>query len=29
MRIRNVGHLMTTPAILTKDNKEIGEGIKC
>ena len=27
MLIRNVGHLMTTPAILTKDNKEIGEGI--
>ncbi|MDB4860041.1 malate synthase G [Alphaproteobacteria bacterium] len=27
MLIRNVGHLMTTPAILTKDNHEIGEGI--
>ena len=27
MLIRNVGHLMTTPAILTKDNQEIGEGI--
>ena len=27
MLIRNVGHLMTTPAILTKDNEEIGEGI--
>ena len=27
MLIRNVGHLMTTPAILTKDNNEIGEGI--
>tara|TARA_Y100001970_G_scaffold242889_2_gene307702 strand:- start:6565 stop:8721 length:2157 start_codon:yes stop_codon:yes gene_type:complete len=27
MLIRNVGHLMTTPAILTKDNFEIGEGI--
>ncbi|MDC0161809.1 malate synthase G [bacterium] len=27
MLIRNVGHLMTTPAILTKDNDEIGEGI--
>jgi len=27
MLIRNVGHLMTTPSILTKDNQEIGEGI--
>ena len=27
MLIRNVGHLMTTPAILTKNNDEIGEGI--
>ena len=27
MLIRNVGHLMTTPAILNKDDKEIGEGI--
>jgi len=27
MLIRNVGHLMTTPAILTKNNQEIGEGI--
>ena len=27
MLIRNVGHLMTTPAILTLDNKEIGEGL--
>ncbi|MBD1147862.1 malate synthase G [Pelagibacterales bacterium SAG-MED31] len=27
MLIRNVGHLMTTPAILTKNNNEIGEGI--
>jgi len=27
MLIRNVGHLMTTQAILTKDNQEIGEGI--
>jgi len=27
MLIRNVGHLMTTPAILNKDNQEIGEGI--
>ena len=27
MLIRNVGHLMTTPVILTKDNNEIGEGI--
>ncbi len=27
MLIRNVGHLMTTPAILTIDNQEIGEGI--
>ena len=27
MLIRNVGHLMTTPAILYKDDKEIGEGI--
>ena len=27
MLIRNVGHLMTTPAILNKDNIEIGEGI--
>ena len=27
MLIRNVGYLMTTPAIITKDNEEIGEGI--
>ena len=27
MLIRNVGHLMTTPAILTQDNQEISEGI--
>ncbi len=27
MLIRNVGHLMTTPAILTQENKEVGEGI--
>ena len=27
MLVRNVGHLMTTPAILTKNNDEIGEGI--
>jgi malate synthase len=27
MLIRNVGHLMTTPAILNKDDEEIGEGI--
>jgi malate synthase len=27
MLIRNVGHLMTTPAILTKGNQEIGEGV--
>ena len=27
MLVRNVGHLMTTPAILNQDNKEIGEGI--
>ncbi len=27
MLIRNVGHFMTTPAILNKDNNEIGEGI--
>ena len=27
MLIRNVGHLMTTHAILTKNNDEIGEGI--
>ena len=27
MLIRNVGHLMTTPAILTKNDDEIGEGI--
>ncbi len=27
MLIRNVGHLMTTPAILNEDNNEIGEGI--
>lgn len=27
MLIRNVGHLMTTPAILNKDNQEIGEGV--
>ena len=27
MLIRNVGHLMTTPAILNGDNNEIGEGI--
>ena len=25
--VRNVGHLMTNPAILTEDNREIGEGI--
>ncbi len=25
--VRNVGHLMTTPIILNKDNNEIGEGI--
>ena len=27
MLIRNVGHLMTTSAILNYENKEIGEGI--
>tara|TARA_B100001123_G_scaffold64660_1_gene71496 strand:+ start:527 stop:2683 length:2157 start_codon:yes stop_codon:yes gene_type:complete len=27
MLIRNVGHLMTTPAILNEDSNEIGEGI--
>ena len=27
MLIRNVGHLMTTPAILNEHNEEIGEGI--
>ena len=27
MLVRNVGHLMTTPVILNKDNNEIGEGI--
>ncbi|MDC0037565.1 malate synthase G [Alphaproteobacteria bacterium] len=27
MLIRNVGHLMTTPAILNNDNQEIGEGL--
>ena len=27
MLVRNVGHLMTTPVILNKDNIEIGEGI--
>ncbi len=27
MLIRNVGHLMTTPAILDKNNNEIGEGL--
>ena len=27
MLVRIVGHLMTTPAILNQDNKEIGEGI--
>ena len=27
MLIRNVGHLMTTPAILNQDSNEIGEGI--
>ena len=27
MLIRNVGHLMTTPAILNNQNEEIGEGI--
>ena len=27
MLIRNVGHLMTTPAILNEQNKEIGEGL--
>ena len=27
MLIRNVGHLMTTPAILTQENKEVSEGI--
>ena len=27
MLIRNVGHLMTTPAILNNENEEIGEGI--
>jgi len=27
MLIRNVGHLMTTPAILDNNNEEIGEGI--
>ena len=27
MLIRNVGHLMKTPAILTNNNEEIGEGI--
>ena len=27
MLVRNVGHLMTTPIILNKDNNQIGEGI--
>ena len=27
MLIRNVGHLMTTPAILDRENREIGEGL--
>ena len=27
MLIRNVGHLMTTPTILNKNNEEIGEGL--
>ncbi|MDZ7907122.1 MAG: hypothetical protein U5N10_02095 [Gemmobacter sp.] len=27
MLVRNVGHLMTNPAILTEDGREIGEGI--
>ena len=27
MLIRNVGHLMTTPAIVNNQNEEIGEGI--
>ena len=27
MLIRNVGHLMTTPSILNKNNEEIGEGL--
>jgi len=27
MLIRNVGHLMTTPAILNQNNEEIGEGL--
>ena len=29
MLIRNVGHLMTTPAILTKNNDEIGRDNGC